>query len=226
MASAAKRVAWVCGIAAFCACLLAEGIPINNLPLILEKCGNYASQTKDPAVLTELVRKPLGRVICMRHCDAQGNMNVLSLDPQLEEEIRESLEKADGQIRINLPPNRLRQIVAGISEQAQKAFGGGMETVVVTDAQLRPCIRGLINRVSTEIPVIAYDEITENVKIKNVGMIGALESDFAAAAKSATPGAKPALVGAGALGGLAGAGSNKGAAMTTVKTATADRRTK
>ncbi len=189
--------------------LLAEGIPINNLPLILERCGNYALQTKDPAILTELVRKSLGRVICARYSDSQGNMNVLSFDPHLEEEIRERIDKSDGQIRINLPPNRLRQIIGGISEQTHKAFGAGTETVIVTDSALRPHVRGLVCRVSPDIPVIAYDEISENVKIKNVGMIQALENDFASAPKpqataaSAAPGKgapqaqRPAVAGLG-----------------------------
>ncbi len=161
--------------------LLAEGVPVNNLSHVLEQLGAYARQVKDARSLTELVRKSLGRAICSRFADPDGRMNVLSLDPHLEEEIREALEKVDGEVRVNLSPSRLRQIIAGIGEQAKTAFSAGAETVIVTDAQVRPYVRGIVGRVFPDVPVISYDEIAEGVQVNNVGVITAHERPFAAA---------------------------------------------
>ena len=173
--------------------LLAEGVPVNNLSQILEQLGVYARQVKDPAALTELARKSLGRAICAKFADASGRMNVLSLDPHLEEEIRAALEKADGEVRVSLTPTRLRQIIAGISEQAQSAFRAGSETVILTDAQIRPYVRGIVSRVFPDVPVISYDEIAEGVQVNNVGVITPLERQFAPAAAAASK-ATPATV--------------------------------
>jgi len=151
--------------------LLAEGIPINNLTHIIEKCGNYAPQVKDPFTLTELVRKSMGRTVCSRFLDAEGNLNLISLDPQLEEEIRESLAKTEGKATSNLSPSRLRQIMDGILEQTSRAFKAGTQAAIVTDSQIRPYVRGIVSRVCPEVPVISYDEIIANVSMKNVGMI-------------------------------------------------------
>ncbi len=161
--------------------LLAEGVPVNNLSHVLEQLGVYARQVKDARSLTELVRKSLGRAICSRFADPEGRMNVLSLDPNLEEEIRDALEKVEGEVRVNLSPSRLRQIIAGIGEQAQSAFSAGAETVIVTDAQVRPYVRGIVSRVFPDVPVISYDEIAEGVPVNNVGVISAHERPFATA---------------------------------------------
>jgi flagellar biosynthesis protein FlhA len=131
------------------------------------------------------VRKSLGRAICARFADASGRMNVLSLDPHLEEEIRSSLEKVDGEMRINLAPNRLRQIIAGIGDQAQAAFRAGAETVILTDAQIRPYVRGILTRVFPDVPVVSYEEIAEGVQVSNAGVITPLERQFAAASPAA-----------------------------------------
>ncbi len=151
--------------------LLAEGIPINNLSRILEKLGTYAPQVKNLTMLTELVRKDLARAICSKFSDEQGRVTALSLDPHLEEEIRDALEETDGRMRINLPPERLRQIIGGISEQTRDAFRIGSETVILTDSQIRPYVYSIVSRVFPDVAVISYDEVTQDVEVSNVGVI-------------------------------------------------------
>ncbi|MCK4374155.1 MAG: FHIPEP family type III secretion protein, partial [Candidatus Brocadiae bacterium] len=168
--------------------LLAEGIPVNNLSYILEKLGNYAPHVKDTTMLGELVRKSLGRAICAKFSDAEGKVNALSLDPHLEEEMREALERTDGELRMNLAPARIRQIIAGISEQTRAAFRVGSETVILVDSQIRPCVRRIVSRVFPDIPVISYDEIADDAEVRSVGVIAALEGELAyAGAADGTP---------------------------------------
>jgi flagellar biosynthesis protein FlhA len=165
--------------------LLAEGVPINNLAFILEKLGNYAAHVKDVLSLTELVRKSLGRAICARFCDEEGRINALSFDPHVEEEIREAVERSDGEVRINLPPQRIRQVIGGISEKTRSAFEVGSDTVLLVDSQIRPYVRGIVSRVFPEIPVISYDEITDDAQVRNVGVVHASEAEFAPAGEPA-----------------------------------------
>jgi flagellar biosynthesis protein FlhA len=169
--------------------LLAEGIPVNNLSYILEKLGNYASQVKEPAALSELVRKALARAICAKFSDDEGRINALSLDPHVEEEMRNSLERTDGEVRMNLSPSRLRQIIAGISQQTRSAFRVGSETVILADSQMRPYVRGIVSRVFPDIPVISYDEIADGVEVRNVGVITALEGELASVGEAGGAGA-------------------------------------
>jgi flagellar biosynthesis protein FlhA len=168
--------------------LLKEGIPVNNLSYILEKLGNYAPHTKDPTMLGELARKSLGRAICAKFSDDEGRINALSFDPHLEEELRASLEKTDGEVRLNLPPARMRQIIAGISDQTREAFRAGADTVILVDSQIRPYVRGIVSRVFPDIPVISYDEITDAAEVVNVGVITPLEAEPAGVAAAAFEG--------------------------------------
>ncbi len=160
--------------------LLAERIPINNLAVILEKLGNFAPHVKDPMLLSEFVRKSLARVICARFADSSGALNALSLDPHLEEEIRDAIESNDAEVRVNLSPTRVRQIMAGISEQAQTAFGGGSDTVILVDSQVRPLLRRMISRAFADIPVLAYDEVADDVQVNSVGIVVPVEGGSAA----------------------------------------------
>ena len=171
--------------------LLAEGVPINNLSYILERLGHYAGRIKDTRMLGELVRKSLSRAICAKFADAEGTMNVLSLDPHLEEEIRESLDKTDGEARFSLPPGRIRQIIAGVAEQTRAAFRVSSDTVILTDSQIRPYVRDILSRVFPDIPVISYDEIADGVQVKNVGVISPADQEPVGAAASAGPAGRP-----------------------------------
>ncbi len=161
--------------------LLAENVPINNLSQILEKLGNLAPQVQDLRALTEMVRKSLARVICARFSDSEGRINALSFDPRLEEEIRDALEETDGATRMNLPPARLRQIIAGISQETRSAFRVGKETVILTDSHIRPYVHSIVSRVFPDIAVISYDEMTPDAQVENVGVITPAEGRPAAA---------------------------------------------
>ena len=84
----------------------------------------------------------------------------------------------------------MRQIIAGVSEQAQTAFHAGSETVILTEPQIRPYVRGIIARVFPDVPVISYDEIAEGVQVNNVGVVIPLERQFVQPAQAASA-AKP-----------------------------------
>jgi flagellar biosynthesis protein FlhA len=166
--------------------LLAEGIPVNNLAHILELLGACAPQVKDAAMLSELVRKGLARAICSKLCDGQGRINALSLDPHLEEEMRGAVEKTNGETRLNLPPQRIRQIISGISEQARSAFRADSDTVLLTDSQIRPYVRRIVGRVFPDVPVISYDEIADGFNVRSVGVIAPLDREAALAGAGRT----------------------------------------
>jgi len=55
--------------------LLKEGIPIRNLPKILEVLAEQGQRTKSVDILAELVRKKLARTITQMHADASGKLN-------------------------------------------------------------------------------------------------------------------------------------------------------
>jgi flagellar biosynthesis protein FlhA len=164
--------------------LLAEDIPVNDLARIIEKCGGYAGQVQDPDVLTELVRKSLSRAICARFSDENGEIHALSVDPALEERLREGLEEGEGeQAGLSLPPALLRQIMEAVREETAAAQG---EVVILTDPRLRRSLRDIVRRASPEVPVIAYDEICDTASVQTIGMICVPSAPIGAGAQEQT----------------------------------------
>ena len=67
--------------------LLQEQVSIRNIVPILETLADYAPVSKDVSFLVEKSRQALGREICLRLADGDKNLRVLTLDPELEQEI-------------------------------------------------------------------------------------------------------------------------------------------
>ena len=155
--------------------LLTEGIPVNNLAEILEACGKYAQQAPDTGTLTEMVRKSLSRAICGEFSDEEGRLRALTLDPVLEEEIRQSLQTENGQTQLTMAPDRVRQMAEAISNQTGRALETQGDLVILTDPELRTYIRQMAGE---QIPVISYDELCESVDIETVDMITLSDEQF------------------------------------------------
>ncbi len=78
--------------------LLRENVSIRDLGTILEAIGDRAASTHDPAILAEYARQALARAITLGYLDATKSLQAISLDPNLEQEIAESVTQTrDGE---------------------------------------------------------------------------------------------------------------------------------
>ena len=72
--------------------LLRESVSIRDLGTILEAIGDRAASTRDPAILAEYARQALARTITARLPRLDDKtLRAISLDPNLEQEIAESV---------------------------------------------------------------------------------------------------------------------------------------
>ena len=99
--------------------LLREGVPIRQLGPILETLADSAPRTSDPIILVEHVRRRLARTICRRYCDREDRLQVVTLDPALEERIRAATSRradipvcseTNEAINIHLPPAAVEEV--------------------------------------------------------------------------------------------------------------------
>jgi flagellar biosynthesis protein FlhA len=65
--------------------LLREGVPIKNLPVIMECVADFASTTKNPDELSEQVRRRLGVYFVSEYEISPGLLKALTLEPRLEQ---------------------------------------------------------------------------------------------------------------------------------------------
>jgi flagellar biosynthesis protein FlhA len=152
--------------------LLRDGIPVRNLPQILEALGDHAARTKDPAVLTELVRKALVRAITEQHTDAAGRLTAIVLEPALEYELRAALAQEGQAEALSLAPDRALELSRRIGRAWQNAVNEGHDkAVLLTDYRLRPHLAALLSRQLPQLPVLSYDEVAAGTKAESIATV-------------------------------------------------------
>jgi len=153
--------------------LLKDGIPIRDLVQILESLSGHATRTKDPDLLTELVRKSLVRTITEQHSDSQGRILAISLAPALEYDLTNSLKReANAAETLAISPERAFDLSKRIIGSYKAAMAAGHEkTVLLCDYRLRPHLAAILSRQLPQLSVLAYDEISTASKIESVGTV-------------------------------------------------------
>ncbi|NLW56918.1 MAG: flagellar biosynthesis protein FlhA [Firmicutes bacterium] len=151
--------------------LLREGIPIRNLVTILETLADYAPLTKDLNMLAEYVRASLARQISKMLAGEDGIIKVLTLTPQAEERIVTAQED-EGQ---PLDPVWLNKFYESLKRQIRPLMQEGREPVVLVSPAIRRYVRSITERVSPKIMVVSFQELSPEMEVHSIGMVGAGE---------------------------------------------------
>ena len=156
--------------------LLAEQIPINDLPRIYESLSLRAKVSNDPEGLIETARQALGPALTAQYLD-DGLLRVIMIEPALEQSMLEGMRPSDQGTQIMLEPNRVDAILGSLKEALGKVEAAGLSAVLVCAPALRPAIRRLVSAQSGGISVLSYQEVTSaNVAIETVGVVRGTES--------------------------------------------------
>jgi flagellar biosynthesis protein FlhA len=145
--------------------LLIEGIPVNDLGSILEAISDNASVTKDPFLLTELVRKSIARTICT-NIESRGQVGAITLDPRVEQMLAKAIQDAGGGQAMALDPGRSEMLIQRIADAVRDTVAAGYEAVLLTSGPLRRHLRGIIQNIIPELPVLAYDELMPEMRLE------------------------------------------------------------
>lgn len=151
--------------------LLKEGIPIRNLVTILETLADYAPLTKDLNLLTDYIRASLARQISKMLAGEDGIIKVLTLTPQAEGRILEAQEN-EGQ---PLEPLWLNKFYEVLKQQIRPVMQEGRDPVLLVSPAIRRYVRSITERVSPKIMVVSFQEISPEMEVHSIGMVGAGE---------------------------------------------------
>ncbi len=151
--------------------LVREGISIRDLLTITEALADYGEMTKDPEILTEYVRQRLGRAIVKPFLDENDTLRVLTLDSQIEETLRNSLQQTEHGAYLTLDPASAQKIINAVKKALEEAEGMGLTPVILTNPTLRRHLRRLVERFIPDVNVISHSEIPGNIQLESVGVI-------------------------------------------------------
>jgi flagellar biosynthesis protein FlhA len=146
--------------------LLREEVPIRDLLTIIETLADHAPQTKSTDELTEYVRQALCRTITSSYSTAEGIIPLMTVDPQIEKLIRDSVQEGTA-----LDPQAAQRIISGVQRAVETFTAKGLLPVLLTTAGVRRHLQQLIARYLAQITILSHSEITEGVKIQSLGVI-------------------------------------------------------
>ena len=151
--------------------LLRERIPIKDLTTILETLLVKSKFTKNTDLLTEYVRQSLARSITNIYQNPPGVISAIIVDPEIEQSILNSLKQDENGIRPILNPEIINGIIESIKQTTINVSSKGLLPIILCLSPVRPHIKQMADRVKSNIVVLSYEEITEDVKIEPVGII-------------------------------------------------------
>lgn len=150
--------------------LLREGISIRDLVTIFETLADYGTTIRDTDMLTEYVRQALGRAISKKIFHQQQN-NVLTLDPELEQLIMDSVQHTEQGSYLALDPQLSQRIFESLTEEMNKMIGMGQQPIVLTSPIVRIYFKRLTESIAPDLIVLSYNEVEPTVEVRSAGMV-------------------------------------------------------
>lgn len=151
--------------------LLREGVPIRDLVTIFETLADYGRLIKDIDLLIEYVRQALSRQISKMYQTSEGFIPVVTLGPELEEQIKSSIQRTEAGISLAMDPRKVRGIVEKIAVEVEKLASLGYHPVLLCHPSVRPYLRKILEGVLPQVAVISYNEVASGVEIRSMGMV-------------------------------------------------------
>mgnify|MGYP002514636921 CR=1 FL=1 len=151
--------------------LLREGISIRDLVTIFETLADYAATTRDTDVLTEYARQGLKRAISSKYFSAMEMTSVVTLDPNVEQMIMNSVKQSEQGSYLTLDPGVTKEIMNSVEEEVSKLENLGKNPIIITSPIVRMYFKRLTEDYFGDLIVISYNEIESNIELQSVGMV-------------------------------------------------------
>lgn len=152
--------------------LLKERISIRDIVTVLEAVADYGDKVKNVEVLTEYIRASLKRQITKSFVDENLKMPVITVDPNLESVLAESIEETEEGIVSGLSPDVINKVFENAKNILENVITNGNPAIFITSANVRSLLFDILERMGGNIVVLSYNEIEPKVKIENLGTLG------------------------------------------------------
>ena len=151
--------------------LLAEGISIRDLVTIFETLADYAPTTHDTDVLTEYVRQSLKRAISNQYFNNNETTSVVTLDPNVEQVIMDSVKQTEQGAYLALDPDYTNRLMTSLREETDKLEELGRTPIIITSPIVRMYLKKLTQEQFRNLHVLSYNEIDSDVELQSDGMV-------------------------------------------------------
>jgi flagellar biosynthesis protein FlhA len=150
--------------------LLREQISIRDMVTILETLADYGNITRDTDLLTEYVRQRLAGYITNKYVE-NSELNVITLDSEVEETIMNSINKTETGAYLSLEPNIAQRILNNTLKSVQRLTSIGEQPIILTAPIVRLYFKRLTEQLTRDLIVLSYNEIEPSVEVQSIGMV-------------------------------------------------------
>ncbi len=162
----------VSGIQRVLQILLAERVSIRDLA---HHSGRHRRRhprfAQSRSRSTEHVRARLSRQLCAQHTSPSGYLPLIALSAKWEQAFAESMVGQGDERQLAMQPSRLSEFITLVRERFEEAAREGEAPVLVTSSNIRPFVRGIVERFRAQTPVLSQGEIHPRARLKTVGSI-------------------------------------------------------
>ncbi|MCA8996319.1 MAG: type III secretion system export apparatus subunit SctV [Planctomycetaceae bacterium] len=151
--------------------LVQEEVSIRNLRTILQALIEWAQKEKDPVLLVEYVRSSLKRYLSYKYSGGQNMLSVYLLEPGIEDAIRKAIRQTSGGSYLALDPTVTRKFTESVRLNVGDISQMANKPVLLTTMDIRRYVKKLVEGAVPDMPVLSYQELTEEITIQPLAKI-------------------------------------------------------
>jgi type III secretion protein V len=151
--------------------LVSEDISVRNLRTVMEALIEWGQKEKDSVLLTEYVRSSLKRHISYKYSSGQNVLPAFLLAPNLEDTVRGAIRQTSAGSYLALDPNIGKRLLENVKRTVGDLNAGAQRPVLLTSMDIRRYLRKMIEQDLYELPVLSYQELTQEVNIQPLARV-------------------------------------------------------
>lgn len=151
--------------------LLREQVSVRDLRTIFETLADEATRTKEIEVLTEAVRKALSRSITAKYTQEEGTMSVMTLAPQVEELVSNSLLQTEQGVQLVMDPGTAQKLITNIATKVEEHPEIASQPILLTSPTTRRHLHRLTSRFIPQLIVLSHSEVSPETNVRSVGTV-------------------------------------------------------
>ncbi len=151
--------------------LMNEGVAVRDMRSIVQTLVEYGPKSQDTDVLTAAVRISLRKFIVQDLVGATPEVPVITLAPELEQMLHQSMQMA-GDDGAGIEPGLAERLQKSLADGAQQQELAGNTPVLLTSGMLRTVLAKFVKYTIPSLRVISYQEVPDDKQIKIVSSIG------------------------------------------------------
>jgi len=151
--------------------LLNEGVAIRDMRSIVQTLVEYGPRSQDADVLTAAVRISLRRLIVQDAVGMSSEIPVITLAPELEQMLHQSLQNS-GDEGAGIEPSLAERLQTSLNEAHQNQEMAGEPSILLTSGMLRTVLSRFVKYTIPGLRVMSYQEVPDERQIKIVSSVG------------------------------------------------------